>query len=60
MVVNMLMRSVLSIGRSFRLSAMSDLVKPLSALSGQDSMEVLYTAAALTVAIGVMTPTTEA
>lgn len=45
---------------SQQISAMSDLVKPLSALSGQDSLEVLYTAAALTVAIGVVRPTTEA
>jgi len=35
MVVNMLMHSVFSIGRSFQTYAMSHLVNPLSALSGQ-------------------------
>jgi len=58
MVVNMLMRSVFSIGRSFQISAMSHLVNPLSALLGQDSIEAFCTAATLTG--GVLTLTTEA
>ncbi len=48
MVVNMLMHSMFSTGGSFQVFAMSQLTKPLWALSGQDSIEALCTAAALT------------
>lgn len=45
-------------GRSFQTFTVSQLVNPLSPLSGQDSIEGLCTAAALTG--GVLMPTTEA